>query len=213
MKVKEVFVDELQLIKSQEIKNFVLECFNKFCPDYFWTVSCSSTGKYHPAISLGEGGLVRHTKLAIWWGEELLKTWPMLPNTAHDEVIAALLLHDILKRGKTENDLDTFETHAKAISSHGIYAAKQITELYGPQLNENQRLKRVVTAIRDHMGKWTGGSTRSTKDIVHNTKEGHVVCITVHLADYCASRKVDDKVLELAGVKDESVGDLVHSSD
>ena len=31
-------------------------------PDYFFEVPASSTGKYHPSYSLGEGGLLRHTK-------------------------------------------------------------------------------------------------------------------------------------------------------
>ena len=194
MKTEEVFAEELQSIQDLDVKEFVLNCFEEICPDYFWTIPCSSTGKHHPDISLGEGGLVRHVKLAVWWGETLLQMWPVLPDTAHDETIAALLLHDVLKRGDTENDLDTFETHADAISKHGIYMAKRIIRLYP---TKDQRLKRIVTAVRDHMGKWTNNFIRTTEDVIRNTKEGHIVCITVHLADYCASRKVDAKMLEL----------------
>ena len=33
----------------------------KTIPEYWYHVGASSTGKYHPEYSLGEGGLMRHT--------------------------------------------------------------------------------------------------------------------------------------------------------
>ena len=41
-------------------------------PDYFFSVSASSTGKYHPSFSLGNGGLLRHTKVVVKIAYELL---------------------------------------------------------------------------------------------------------------------------------------------
>ncbi len=109
-KAETIFQKELSLIHDKDIRNFVVECFDKLCPDYFWTCPCSTTGKYHPQVSLGVGGLVRHTKLAVWWGLELIRALHDSPklksialHTLQNEVIATLLLHDMVKNGKGLN--------------------------------------------------------------------------------------------------------------
>jgi hypothetical protein len=199
MNVEQVFKNELNLISNQEIKTFIIKVFNEICPDYFWEVACSSSGKYHPQVALGIGGLVRHVKLAVWWGEELLKTWPDdLPGIVHDEVIAALLIHDMVKRGPNNNgDYSGFTDHKDSVGSHGILLSKILREKYGSEIENNEQLKRVVCAARDHMGKWTTNFDKSANEISDKIQHNHIVCITVHLADYCASRKVDDKITRL----------------
>ena len=201
MKAEEVFKDELNKIQNPKIKDFVLQCFDELCPDYFWTCPCSTSGKYHPKVSLGEGGLVRHVKLTVWWGVELVKMWPTIPETAHDEILAALLLHDLIKNdeglGEDGRPLDRSVT-----GTHGVTLANRIEAYYDLAGKKDVRFRRIVTAIRDHMGKWTTGFIRTTEDVVQNIKEDHIVCITTHLADYCASRKVDDKMLELLETDD-----------
>jgi len=96
-RVETEFKWELQSIHDENIRNFVVKCFDELCPDYFWTVPCSTSGKYHPQISLGEGGLVRHTKLAVWWGLHLITALSTVPEFSDipqhlliDEVIATL---------------------------------------------------------------------------------------------------------------------------
>lgn len=196
MKAEEVFKYELALIRDQKIKTFVLKCFAEFCPDYFWTVPCSTSGEYHPKVSLGAGGLVRHVKLAVWWGIELMRMWPTIPETSHDEILAALLLHDLIKNGEGLGG-DGRPLDRSVTGTHGITLANRIEAYYDLTGKKDMRLQRIVTAIRDHMGKWTTGFIRTTEDVIKNTKEGHIVCITTHLADYCASRKVDSKMLEI----------------
>ena len=66
---REVFADELAKIHDSSIRDFVIEVYEVICPDYFWTVAASTTGKYHPLVSIGRHGLIRHVKLAVWWGE------------------------------------------------------------------------------------------------------------------------------------------------
>ena len=56
--------EEIELIKDEELKKFAKYCMDKV-PEYFFHVAASSTGKYHPAYTLGEGGLVRHVKAAV----------------------------------------------------------------------------------------------------------------------------------------------------
>ena len=44
--------DDLRILAGEMIKTV---------PEYWYHVGASSTGKYHPEYSLGEGGLMRHT--------------------------------------------------------------------------------------------------------------------------------------------------------
>ncbi len=194
-RVKEVFSDELLMIENKELREFVIWAFDKFAPDYFWTCPCSTSGKYHPKVSLGVGGLVRHTKLAVWWGEELLRTkemWPELvdhdTDHLHDEVIAALLLHDLVKNGRGLNAAG-FSLDRMVTGMHGVDLALKIVDDRGPEETHSSILY-ILNGVARHMGVWT-----ADKKYVPNSDFTRLV----HLADYCASRKVDDemKLLEV----------------
>ena len=67
----EVFRRELEYIKDERIRKSC-EIILDMLPDYFYEIPASSTGKYHPDFSLGEGGLVRHVKVAVRIAKELL---------------------------------------------------------------------------------------------------------------------------------------------
>jgi len=54
MNREKVFEKELSYIKSSKIKNACLEMI-KLLPEYFFEVPASSTGKYHPEYTQGEG--------------------------------------------------------------------------------------------------------------------------------------------------------------
>lgn len=56
---------EIDLISEPKIIKFVKDCL-EYAPEYFWRIPASSTGNHHPHFALGEGGLVRHTKAAVW---------------------------------------------------------------------------------------------------------------------------------------------------
>ena len=49
----------LNTFENDDIKDFAIVLLDNL-PEYIWHVGASSTGKYHPAYSLGEGGLMRH---------------------------------------------------------------------------------------------------------------------------------------------------------
>ena len=68
-----LFNDELNLIKNERLRRSCVEML-KLLPDYFYKVEASSSGKYHPAFALGEGGLVRHTKVAAQMANEIIST-------------------------------------------------------------------------------------------------------------------------------------------
>ena len=195
-KVEIVFAKELKLIKSEDIKEFVIVFFEEICPDYFWTCPASTSGKYHPKISLGKGGLVRHTKLAVWWGIELLRALEQSPelssvsvDTLQDEVIAALLMHDMIKNGKGINSKGFSVEGPKVTGTHGVTLAEKINEL----IDNDHTYSLIVQGIASHMGVWTTDESQRP----HKIKDDPIAqafAQLIHLADYCASRKVNDAV-------------------
>ena len=68
----EVFNKELGYIKDERIRNSLKTMLN-LLPEYFYQIPASSTGKYHPEFTLGDGGLVRHVRAAVRIAYELLQ--------------------------------------------------------------------------------------------------------------------------------------------
>ena len=197
-KVETIFQKELSLIHDKDTKQFVIDCFDKLCPDYFWTCPCSTTGKYHPQVSLGVGGLVRHTKLAVWWGLELinaLRKSPGIkdipPDKLIDETIATLLLHDMIKNGKGLNAQGR-PLESGVTGTHGVTLANKIEKHPDICLINGMAFCRILAGIALHMGIWTT-KRYNTTDVAG--LESFIDLI--HLADYCASRKVDKIYREL----------------
>ena len=100
----ETFKKEYSYIKDAKIKKD-LKYLVSILPDYFFEIPASSTGKYHPSFSLGEKGLVRHTKVAVRIAYELLITetfGQVFTEHEKDLIIMALVLHDGVKCGIPE---------------------------------------------------------------------------------------------------------------
>ena len=93
----DVFKTEINYIKSVEHRKIIENLLNNL-PDYFYKIPASSTGKYHPSFSLGDGGLVRHTKVAVRIAKELLDNNVIGTHSFNDNdkdlIIMALLLHE-----------------------------------------------------------------------------------------------------------------------
>ncbi len=212
-KAETIFAYELSLIHDNSIKQFVIDCFDKLCPDYFWTCPCSTTGKYHPQVSLGVGGLVRHTKLAVWWGIELLRALvlgsspgfeDMLPFQLQDEIIATLLLHDMIKNGKGLNAQGR-PLEKGVTGTHGVTLANKIgDECFTVPEEIEASCYRILTGIACHMGIWTTDPEYrpncETLDYTHKAFAN-----LIHLADYAASRKVNEIYLELENEKHDTI--------
>ena len=202
-KVETIFAYELSMIHNKDIKQFVIGCFDKLCPDYFWTCPCSTTDKYHPQVSLGIGGLVRHTKLAVWWGLHLATALGNSPelrdipqNQLLDEITATLLLHDMVKNGK---GLDSrgYPLESDVTGTHGVVLMNKIDQHPDIYLDNDDTFYRILAGIALHMGIWT------TK--AYNETEGYEAFANlIHLADYCASRKVDEIYSKFEREKNEA---------
>ena len=188
-----IFEEELAYIESDTIKQFVLDCFDKLTPDYFWDVAASSSGKHHPKIANRKHGLIVHVKLCVWWGRKLAESFYKYDM---DVIIAALLLHDIQKFGMEMSLYDGKPTLANYTSTHGMLLAVQMRQLLKEQGKTvgYGKFETITACVGLHMGKWTdellGEKWQQEYRDNNNVK-------IVHLADYCASRKAGDKMEEL----------------
>jgi len=206
-KAETIFAKELNQIHNQDIKQFVITCFDKLCPDYFWTCPCSTSGKYHPRVALGVGGLVRHTKLAVWWGLELLRALDSSPElkdipTLQNEVIATLLMHDMIKNGKGLNAQGR-PLESGVTGTHGVTLAnKIINETLDCKLDDKSA-ERILCGIAGHMGIWTTVPSCQPNSLPNSVERAFANLI--HLADYCASRKVDSIYSDLEKEKQNGI--------
>jgi hypothetical protein len=151
-------------------------------PDYFFHIPASSTGKYHPSYSLGDGGLYRHTKAAVRIAIELLRVgWWDFSSDEIDLIIVSLIMHDGWKSGVIQ------ETYTRA--DHPEIAVDQLSINFSLEPNKtisNQELQFVMDAIESHMGKWNL-DYKTNQEIM--PKPSTKFQKFVHLADYLASRK------------------------
>ena len=93
------FSEEIENIYNKELRVLAKDLINGL-PDYFFEIPASSSGKYHPAYALGEGGLIRHTRAAIKIAVSLLSLEQNKELKQYsDHIIIALLVHDGFKQG------------------------------------------------------------------------------------------------------------------
>ena len=193
MEKSEVFNTELNYIKEDEIRESARYLLNQL-PDYFYSMPASTSGNYHPEFSLGEGGLVRHTKAAVRIAVELFRdnvfnTFEYKDHT-QDLIIMALLLHDGFKQGYDCSGHTAFE--------HPLLAAefvfRNIAKLPMKQMDTLQ----VRRMIASHMGPWNIDKD-GIKVLPVPKKDDEIF---VHLCDYLASRKflninfVDNEIVD-----------------
>ena len=165
-------------------------------PSWFWTEAASSSGKHHPAFSLGDGGLARHSLMVFRWLKSLVESLPDA-HAIQDSIPAmtiAALFHDCCKRGDGEvpSEHTRFE--------HPILAAKFIMDRADEFIKDNKEFLEITvddedsfrqdiavaaSCIQTHMGRF---NVDSRSDVVLPLPRSAQQQL-VHLADYCASRK------------------------
>lgn len=177
-----VFEVEYRYIKTQRYVENVKKLVD-LLPDYFFEVAASSTGKYHPAFSLGEGGLVRHTKAAVRIAYELFQDSSITGNFKQEEkdlMLVGLMLHDGLKHGIVKQEYVQFD--------HPLQVCEFIKENQELLTFTDHEIEFLVNVISSHMGPWTSdykGNEILPKPINRYQK-------FVHMCDYLASRKFLD---------------------
>ncbi len=149
-------------------------------PDYFFEIPASSTGKYHPKYTQGEGGLLRHTKAAVRIAYELLND-PCIgdkyTDNEKDLMLIALTVHDGLKLGKDKSKYTLFD--------HPLQMANFIKENKKNLHFIDEEIDFLCKVISSHMGPWNKDYDGNEVLPVPKTKYENFV----HMCDYLASRK------------------------
>ena len=181
----DTFQNELNFIKNDYLRSLSVKLI-ELLPDYTFKIPASSTGKYHPSYTSGEGGLVRHTKAAVRIAQELLRLEMYSNiNKYHDFIIIALLLHDSWKHGLLKEDgsceLYSQSDHSR-ICCNWLYSLAETEEFK----TDKTTLQYIGYLVLTHMGQW---------NLVYRTGELFAPKpqtqeqMFVHLCDYLASRK------------------------
>lgn len=174
MNKPDFFEREIQLIESEDLRDFVRFFFNEKCGEWFWKSGASASGKYHPVFTHGEGGLVRHTRAVALVCEELLRmsTYAYMKSEYKDYARVACLLHDTRKYGSGDTeDKNCYKNHGR-LAADAVAAAW--FEFFG-----NPCPELLTMAIRSHMGQWV--EDREDRPFTNIDR-------LVHMADYIASR-------------------------
>lgn len=189
MNKHELFSKELETITNNDIKDFAKKLLDD-APEYFFHVAASSTGKYHPQISLGDGGLMRHTKAVVRFFNHLMgieQNSSLFTDRELDLGRVACLVHDIQKSGNATTYAEKSNNGEKKVFTvfdHPLLAAKYVMNYKGQYLKEEE-LEYIASCVSSHMGSW---NTDKRSSIVLPKPETEMQKI-VHLADYLASRK------------------------
>jgi len=162
------FENYIKKINNETVRQKTQDAVNAL-PEYFWKVPASSTGKYHPKFSLGEGGLYRHTKFALDLALELF-TIVEFSQDETDCIISAIMLHDGLKHGLVESRY-TKKDHADIM-------AKWLEEFW----EEFEGKDIIIGCVKTHMGMWS--LDRKPKSKLESF---------VHTCDYISSSKFIDE--------------------
>lgn len=183
-----IFKTEINYVRDNALRED-LKVLIGLLPDYFFEVPASSTGKYHPAFSLGDGGLVRHTKAAVRIANELLNNNTVGSKfSLHDKdlIIIALTLHDGVKSGMEHSQYTKFD--------HPLLASKLIMENKDKVSMDVDDLRKVCSMIESHMGEWTYDNYHK-KEVLPKPRTAEQRF--VHMCDFLASRKfLDIKFLD-----------------
>ena len=193
MKKQDIFKKEISYVKSASRRKDLKILIN-LLPDYFFEIPASSTGKYHPSFALKEGGLVRHTKVAVRIAKELLDNNTVgakFTDTDKDLIIMALTLHDGLKSGVEKSKYTKFD--------HPLLISKLIMENKSKLSLDIDEIRKMCSMIESHMGEWTYDSYQK-KEVLPKpvTAEQRFV----HMCDFLASRKFLNVEFEKNNIKD-----------
>lgn len=175
---EKVFITELDRFENSDIKEDTIELI-KGLPDYFFVVPASSSGKYHPLCDLGNGGLVRHTKVVCRVAEEYFRNdlFNMFDSRRRDLIRMSLILHDGFKNGMIDCKF-TVINHPLLIANY-VYDCKYKLKISTDEVNT------VIRLLSTHMGPWVEDKYGNTVlPVPQNYDE-----LFVHNCDYIASRK------------------------
>lgn len=195
MQTSKIFEREIEYITDETIRQIVRDTLDA-APECIQTIPASSSGKYHPSYSLGDGGLMRHIKAAVGIAHSLIETnifrnllnisdWDYETKILYQDVAyAALILHDCKKPDDTPKHGTVFNHPLLAAELFKETAKKYITQ------DNMEYMKQIIPIIHNciasHMGQWN--TAPYAKGVVLPKPQKPIEHF-VHLCDYLASRK------------------------
>ena len=138
----------LDTIINEDIREFAKNLLSNL-PEYVWHVGASSTGKYHPEYSLGEGGLMRHQIAVVRFLNfffELEQYNTKFTDREMDLIRVAGLVHDGRKSGEQSDYIKSKYTKF----DHPIQMSHHIMSYEDKFLNHDE-LAFVANCIASHM--------------------------------------------------------------
>ena len=181
MKKSVYFQTELERITDPTLREFCARFLDERVGAWFWGSGASSSGKFHPVFSQGQGGLIRHIKAACLFLEELLRLsrWSYMPEPYKDYARVAILLHDCAKYGAGD------EINKEDYEMHGMLCAEMVKDFWAEayEAKYGKLPDLIPMAIRSHMGQWT--NPREDRPFTSLDQ-------LVHYADYISSRSFID---------------------
>jgi HD superfamily phosphohydrolase YqeK len=182
--------EELNLIRDEEVREWTKETL-KNAPEYFWVAQASSSGKYHPACTCKDGGLITHVKRVVYLANRLCEGWGIF-DIDRDTVLSACILHDI---AKTPTPRIAYKYGMKTTSEDYTNHPLNVMKYYPGKktITMNSKiLGNIHQCIAYHMGRWTPDSIK--KEI----KDYDLLELIVYTCDYLATTKtlitpVDEK--------------------
>ena len=176
----QLFVNEINDIQNDSLREFAIQLL-LHAQDYFFVVPASSSGKYHPSFTRGEGGLVKHTRCVVFYAECNAESFGF---SQHDKdlIIISALAHDIKKQGNNNNGKHTVWEHPEL--AHDFILEMQTKY---PHLISIDDAQIIANAVLCHMGKWA-----HNKEFVKTRKQypmpNTLFEYALQSADYIASR-------------------------
>lgn len=174
-----VFETELDFIYNNDLRESAIKLLD-LVPKYFFNITASSTGNHHPIYANTEGGLVKHTKVAMniaWVLLGLEQYQKKFDERQRDLILIGLLFHDSIKRGIDETNHTVFE--------HPLLAVSFIKDNKNVTCFTESDISFLDNIISKHMGEWNT-SRYSNKTL---PKPDDLASEFVHMCDYLASKK------------------------
>ena len=186
------FKGSFQLINNLQVRKFA-QWITRNAPDYFFEIPASSTGKYHPRFSLGEGGLLRHTLGAIIFANHLFPLYNF-NQLEQDLIIASLIMHDMAKNGiEILDNGQVVQESDYTVVKHPLIICDYVEYLYknSDEVDEdiiyvfNNYWDIIKSNVQSHMGKWN--KDKAGNEIL--PKPSSFSEVFTHLCDYLSSRR------------------------
>jgi len=169
------FRAELIRIHDSKVREFTRLCLIQ-CPDYiFENCPSSSGGKFHPIDELGADGILIHIKKVFTMAYEMVKG--MDCENSRDIVLAACIIHDLRKQGRTS-------TTGHSVADHPQQGVELIDEVQeATQLLTDEQHVMLRNCVGYHYGPW--GVDPWKKPIAEYTNEE----LTLYMSDFVVSKR------------------------